>query len=196
MLFFHQWKHVVLVVEFYILEFFTFQNGFDVFKDLLLAIDCCFDSYFESCGEGTCFDSVFFFRHELCFVCFECDFDGFEESSMHDIILFDAGECGIDEFLGFLFCHIWINKTYFFSSFNRENKKDLKIDSPYNTYRYKGLPPSPISLVGREAIHAALHPEDGKELYFVSKGDGSHYFSETLAEHNRAVVKYQLKKGK
>jgi UPF0755 protein len=75
-------------------------------------------------------------------------------------------------------------------------KKDLKIDSPYNTYRYKGLPPSPISLVGREAIHAALHPEDGKELYFVSKGDGSHYFSETLAEHNRAVVKYQLKKGK
>ncbi len=75
-------------------------------------------------------------------------------------------------------------------------KKDLKIDSPYNTYRYKGLPPSPISLVGREAIHAALHPEDGKELYFVAKGDGSHYFSETLAEHNRAVVKYQLKKGK
>ena len=75
-------------------------------------------------------------------------------------------------------------------------KKDLKIDSPYNTYRYKGLPPSPISLVGREAIHAALHPEDGKELYFVAKGDGSHYFSENLAEHNRAVVKYQLKKGK
>jgi peptidoglycan lytic transglycosylase G len=75
-------------------------------------------------------------------------------------------------------------------------KKDLNIDSPYNTYRYKGLPPSPISLVGREAIHAALHPEDGKSLYFVSKGDGSHYFSETLAEHNRAVAKYQLKKGK
>lgn len=74
-------------------------------------------------------------------------------------------------------------------------KKDLRIDSPYNTYRYKGLPPSPISLVGREAIHAALHPEDGKELYFVAKGDGSHYFSESLAEHNRAVVKYQLKKG-
>ncbi len=75
-------------------------------------------------------------------------------------------------------------------------KKDLDIDSPYNTYRYKGLPPSPISLVGREAINAALHPEDGKSLYFVAKGDGSHYFSETLAEHNRAVVKYQLKKGK
>lgn len=75
-------------------------------------------------------------------------------------------------------------------------KKDLNIDSPYNTYRYKGLPPSPISLVGREAIYAALHPEDGKALYFVAKGDGSHHFSESLAEHNRAVVKYQLKKGK
>lgn len=73
-------------------------------------------------------------------------------------------------------------------------KKDLDIDSPYNTYRYKGLPPSPIALVGREAIHAALHPEKGKSLYFVAKGDGSHYFSETLKEHNQAVAKYQLKK--
>ena len=73
-------------------------------------------------------------------------------------------------------------------------KKDLNIDSLYNTYRYKGLPPSPIALVGREAIHAALHPEKGKSLYFVAKGDGSHYFSETLKEHNRAVTKYQLKK--
>lgn len=73
-------------------------------------------------------------------------------------------------------------------------KKDLDIDSPYNTYRYKGLPPGPIALVGREAIHAALHPEKGKSLYFVAKGDGSHYFSETLKEHNRAVAKYQLKK--
>lgn len=73
-------------------------------------------------------------------------------------------------------------------------KKDLGIDSPYNTYRYRGLPPSPIALVGREAIHAALHPEDGKSLYFVAKGDGSHYFSESLKEHNRAVAKYQIKK--
>ena len=72
-------------------------------------------------------------------------------------------------------------------------KKDLDIDSPHNTYRYKGLPPSPISLVGREAIHAALHPEDGKALYFVAKGDGSHHFSETLKEHNNAVAKFQLK---
>jgi len=75
-------------------------------------------------------------------------------------------------------------------------KKDLDIDSPYNTYRYKGLPPSPIALVGREAVHAALHPEEGKSLYFVAKGDGSHYFSETLKEHNQAVVKYQLNKSK
>jgi peptidoglycan lytic transglycosylase G len=73
-------------------------------------------------------------------------------------------------------------------------KKDLNIDSAYNTYRYKGLPPSPIALVGREAIYAALHPEDGKSYYFVAKGDGSHYFSESLKEHNRAVAKYQLKK--
>ena len=71
-------------------------------------------------------------------------------------------------------------------------KKDLSIDSPYNTYRYKGLPPTPIALAGREAIYAALQPQDGKALYFVAKGDGSHYFSETLAEHNSAVAKYQL----
>ena len=73
-------------------------------------------------------------------------------------------------------------------------KKDLKIDSPYNTYRYHGLPPTPIALVGQEAIHAALHPEEGDTLYFVSKNDGSHYFSKTLDEHNKAVRKYQLKK--
>jgi len=73
-------------------------------------------------------------------------------------------------------------------------KKDLKIDSPYNTYRYHGLPPTPIALVGQEAINAALHPEEGDALYFVSKNDGSHYFSKTLDEHNKAVRKYQLKK--
>ena len=71
-------------------------------------------------------------------------------------------------------------------------KKDLNIDSPYNTYRYFGLPPSPIALIGREAIHAALHPEKGESLYFVAKKDGSHYFSKTLEEHNSAVRKYQL----
>lgn len=69
---------------------------------------------------------------------------------------------------------------------------DLSIDSPYNTYRYPGLPPTPIALAGREALHAALHPAAGNSLYFVAKGDGSHHFSSTLEEHNKAVKKYQL----
>ncbi len=73
-------------------------------------------------------------------------------------------------------------------------RKDLKTDSPYNTYVVAGLPPTPIALPGVEAIHAALHPEQGEALYFVAKGDGSHYFSKTLKEHNRAVAKYQLGK--
>ncbi len=71
-------------------------------------------------------------------------------------------------------------------------KKDLSIDSPYNTYRYRGLPPTPIASAGRDALHAALHPEPGESLYFVAKGDGSHHFSRTLQEHNRAVARYQL----
>ena len=73
-------------------------------------------------------------------------------------------------------------------------RKDLKKDSPYNTYFYRGLPPTPIGLVGVEAIHAALHPESGDTLYFVAKKNGTHHFSKTLAEHNRAVKKYQLGK--
>lgn len=72
-------------------------------------------------------------------------------------------------------------------------KRDLLKDTPYNTYRRHGLPPTPIALPGREAIHAALHPADGDALYFVSRGDGSHVFSATLKEHNNAVIKYQLK---
>ncbi len=71
-------------------------------------------------------------------------------------------------------------------------RKHLKEKTAYNTYRMKGLPPSPISLVGREAIHAALHPAAGKELYFVAKGNGRHYFSATLQEHNKAVREYQI----
>ena len=72
-------------------------------------------------------------------------------------------------------------------------KKDLLRDTPYNTYRRFGLPPTPIALAGKEAIYASLHPEDGNSLYFVARGDGSHHFSATLKEHNEAVIKYQLK---
>lgn len=71
---------------------------------------------------------------------------------------------------------------------------DLKQSTPYNTYVIKGLPPTPIAMVGRDAIHAALHPAEGKSLYFVARGDGTHQFSDTLVEHNRAVAKYQLKR--
>lgn len=73
-------------------------------------------------------------------------------------------------------------------------RKDLLTDTPYNTYTRAGLPPTPIAMPGLAAIEAALHPDKTKALYFVGKGDGSHAFSNTLAEHNRAVVKYQLKK--
>jgi UPF0755 protein len=74
-------------------------------------------------------------------------------------------------------------------------RQDLALDSPYNTYLYPGLPPTPIALPGRAAIRAALQPEPGTALYFVARGDGSHHFSETLAEHNQAVAKYQLGQG-
>jgi len=73
-------------------------------------------------------------------------------------------------------------------------KRDLKIDSPYNTYRYKGLPPGPISSPGLKSIIAALYPANTSNLYFVSRQDGSHQFSSNLNEHNRAVRKYQLRK--
>lgn len=72
-------------------------------------------------------------------------------------------------------------------------RKDLTTASPYNTYMLAGLPPTPIAMPGREAIHAALHPAVGKSLYFVAKGEGKHEFSDTLEAHTLAVKKYQLK---
>ncbi len=68
---------------------------------------------------------------------------------------------------------------------------DLKSDSPYNTYRRTGLPPTPICSPGRESILAAMYPMKSQYLYFVAKNDGSHHFSKTLKEHNEAVQKYQ-----
>lgn len=72
-------------------------------------------------------------------------------------------------------------------------RKDLLTDTIYNTYTRSGLPPTPIAMPGLASIEAALHPEKTKALYFVGKGDGSHAFSNSLVEHNRAVSKYQLK---
>ena len=72
--------------------------------------------------------------------------------------------------------------------------KDLTDDTVYNTYRRKGLPPTPIAMPSEASIKAAVHPAEGTELYFVAKGDGSHYFSSTLEEHNQAVRRYQLNK--
>ncbi|MDC3323547.1 endolytic transglycosylase MltG [Gammaproteobacteria bacterium] len=71
-------------------------------------------------------------------------------------------------------------------------RKDLKIDNPYNTYRYKGLPPGPISIVSIESLEAALNPEKTDFLYFVSMKNGFHKFSKNLTEHNEAVLKYQI----
>lgn len=73
-------------------------------------------------------------------------------------------------------------------------RADLMRVTPYNTYRVNGLPPTPIALPGRAAIHAALHPAEGTELYFVARGDGSHEFTSTLEAHNQAVRRYQLQK--
>jgi UPF0755 protein len=73
-------------------------------------------------------------------------------------------------------------------------RKDLKAATPYNTYVIKGLPPTPIAMPSKLAIDAAFNPVETQQLYFVSKGDGSHKFSSTLQEHNIAVRKYQLNK--
>lgn len=73
-------------------------------------------------------------------------------------------------------------------------KRDLVTDTPFNTYTRDGLPPTPIAVPGAASIEAALHPEASAFLYFVGRGDGSHQFSRSLEEHNRAVAKYQLGK--
>jgi UPF0755 protein len=74
--------------------------------------------------------------------------------------------------------------------------RDLTIDSPYNTYKYPGLPPGPINNPGKPAVLAALYPNESEEMYFVARGDGTHIFSKTLEEHNRArrLVR-QLRRG-
>ena len=69
-------------------------------------------------------------------------------------------------------------------------RSDIETTTPWNTYRINGLPPTPISLSGRESIRASLNPNPGTALYFVSRGDGSHQFSDTLDEHNAAVRRY------
>ena len=75
-------------------------------------------------------------------------------------------------------------------------KRDLSFNSPYNTYRVRGLPPGPIANPGEAAIRAALFPTPTDFVYFVSRNDGSHEFSSTLAEHNQAVEKYQRNRKK
>jgi UPF0755 protein len=72
-------------------------------------------------------------------------------------------------------------------------RDDLQFDSPYNTYRYAGLPPGPIASPGKTALEAAVRPADVKHLYFVSRNDGTHVFADTLAQHNRNVATWQVK---
>ena len=72
-------------------------------------------------------------------------------------------------------------------------REDLRFDSPYNTYRYPGLPPGPIAAPGRASLEAAAAPADVPYIYFVSRNDGSHAFATTLDEHNRNVFEYQVK---
>ena len=78
----------------------------------------------------------------------------------------------------------------------RLTRKQLRTPSPYNTYTLKRLPVGPIANPGKAALMAVLHPEESSFIYFVSKNDGSHKFSKSLREHNRAVNKYQRSKKK
>jgi UPF0755 protein len=70
---------------------------------------------------------------------------------------------------------------------------DMQVDTPYNSYRYRGLPPTPIAMVGKEALDAAAHPQLSNYLYYVAKGDGTHQFSETYQQQRQAVDQYQRK---
>ncbi len=79
---------------------------------------------------------------------------------------------------------------------NDIRRRDLGLDSPYNTYRHAGLPPGPIASFGLAALDAALEPEETPFLYFVSRNDGTHQFSRTLREHNRAVQRFQIRRGR
>ncbi len=74
--------------------------------------------------------------------------------------------------------------------------ENMQIDSPYNTYRYPGLPPGPIANPGRASLESAAHPADVPYLYFVARGDGSHVFATTLDEHNRNVYEYQVRRNR
>lgn len=72
------------------------------------------------------------------------------------------------------------------------SKKDLKFDSPYNTYKYSGLPPAPISSVSQASLNAATHPELGDFLYFIAKGDGTHAFAKTYKQHRLNIKKWLI----
>jgi UPF0755 protein len=73
-------------------------------------------------------------------------------------------------------------------------RQNMQIDSPYNTYRYAGLPPGPIAAPGLASLQAAANPADAPYIYFVSRNDGSHAFATTLDEHNRNVFEFQKRR--
>jgi UPF0755 protein len=75
-------------------------------------------------------------------------------------------------------------------------KADLSLESPWNTYRVAGLPPTPIASPGRASLLAAAKPADVPYIYFVARNDGSHVFTNTLAEHNREVDRWQRRRGR
>ena len=80
--------------------------------------------------------------------------------------------------------------------FSTVGAMSMQIDSPYNTYRYPGLPPGPIANPGRASLEAAARPADVPYLYFVARGDGSHVFAASLEEHNRNVYEYQVRRNR